>query len=90
MSAQRLGTTVTRRYSDFAWLHGCLERRYPFRLLPALPPKRMAINGAHAFADDGFLERRRRGLQRYLTYLANHHILKVVIRESFSRGAWAT
>ena len=37
---QRSGT-VQRRYSEFAFLWDCLVRRYPFRLLPQLPPKRI-------------------------------------------------
>lgn len=32
---------VPRRYSEFLILWDCLVRRYPFRLLPALPPKRI-------------------------------------------------
>jgi sorting nexin-8 len=39
---ERKGTSVPRRYSDFVWLHECLLKRYPFRLLPLLPPKRLA------------------------------------------------
>ena len=35
------GGTVQRRYSEFAFLWDCLVRRYPFRLLPQLPPKRI-------------------------------------------------
>lgn len=35
------GSTVHRRYSEFAFLWDCLVRRYPFRLLPQLPPKRI-------------------------------------------------
>jgi len=35
------GETVQRRYSEFAFLWDCLVRRYPFRLLPQLPPKRI-------------------------------------------------
>lgn len=37
----RRGSTVVRRYSDFVWLLDCLHRRYPFRRLPLLPPKRL-------------------------------------------------
>jgi len=33
---------VIRRYSDFVWLLDCLHKRYPFRGLPLLPPKRVA------------------------------------------------
>lgn len=38
----RRSTTVIRRYSDFVWLLDCLHKRYPFRQLPLLPPKRVA------------------------------------------------
>ncbi|KAL9040637.1 MAG: hypothetical protein Q9214_004406, partial [Letrouitia sp. 1 TL-2023] len=38
----RRGSTVIRRYSDFVWLLDCLHKRYPFRQLPLLPPKRVA------------------------------------------------
>ncbi|POW20304.1 hypothetical protein PSHT_03680 [Puccinia striiformis] len=39
---EKKGTSVPRRYSDFVWLNECLLKRYPFRLLPTLPPKRIA------------------------------------------------
>jgi len=35
------GAPVHRRYSEFVFLWDCLARRYPFRLFPALPPKRI-------------------------------------------------
>lgn len=35
------GAPVTRRYSEFTYLFDCLVRRYPFRLIPSLPPKRL-------------------------------------------------
>lgn len=38
----RRGSTVVRRYSDFVWLLDCLHKRYPFRQLPLLPPKRVS------------------------------------------------
>jgi hypothetical protein len=34
-------TRVLRRYSDFVWLADLLVRRYPFRLVPLLPPKKL-------------------------------------------------
>lgn len=37
----RRGSKVVRRYSDFVWLLDCLHKRYPFRRLPLLPPKRV-------------------------------------------------
>lgn len=41
VSARR-GSKVIRRYSDFVWLLDCMHKRYPFRALPLLPPKRVA------------------------------------------------
>jgi len=38
---QQRGGSVPRRYSEFVFLWECLTRRYPFRLFPALPPKRI-------------------------------------------------
>ena len=37
----RRGSSVVRRFSDFVWLLDCLQKRYPFRRLPLLPPKRV-------------------------------------------------
>ncbi|KAG8742768.1 Sorting nexin mvp1 [Ceratobasidium sp. 414] len=73
------GPAVQRRYSEFAWLWDCLVRRYPFRVVPGLPPKRLG-------PDDSFLEQRRhvinrkmsilrRGLARFLNFALNHPVL---------------
>ncbi|KAH8996138.1 hypothetical protein EDB86DRAFT_2850984 [Lactarius hatsudake] len=63
------GGTVQRRYSEFAFLWDCLVRRYPFRLLPQLPPKRIG-------PDESFLEQRRKGLERFLRVVMNHPVIK--------------
>lgn len=42
VNSARRSSTVVRRYSDFVWLLDCLHKRYPFRQLPLLPPKRVA------------------------------------------------
>lgn len=42
VKSARRGSSVVRRYSDFVWLLDCLTKRYPFRQLPLLPPKRVA------------------------------------------------
>lgn len=42
VGSARRGSKVIRRYSDFVWLLDCLHKRYPFRVLPLLPPKRVA------------------------------------------------
>lgn len=41
VSSPRRNSKVVRRYSDFVWLLDCLQKRYPFRQLPLLPPKRV-------------------------------------------------
>lgn len=75
MRNKQQGPTVQRRYSDFTWLLSCLTKRYPFRLLPSLPPKRVQIAGTYLATDDLFLERRRTGLQRFLSFCVNHPVL---------------
>ncbi|KAL5361174.1 hypothetical protein BJX96DRAFT_151519 [Aspergillus floccosus] len=65
----RRGSTVIRRYSDFVWLLDCLHKRYPFRQLPLLPPKRIAADS------NSFLEKRRRGLVRFTNALVRHPVL---------------
>lgn len=42
VTSVKRSSTVIRRYSDFVWLLDCLHKRYPFRQLPLLPPKRVA------------------------------------------------
>lgn len=42
VKSARRGSTVVRRYSDFVWLLDCLQKRFPFRQLPLIPPKRVA------------------------------------------------
>lgn len=74
MSARR-GSKVIRRYSDFVWLLDCLHKRYPFRALPLLPPKRVALNGNHLSNDGAFIEKRRRGLARFLNAAVRHPVL---------------
>jgi sorting nexin-8 len=41
VTSPRRGSKVVRRYSDFVWLLDCLQKRYPVRQLPLLPPKRV-------------------------------------------------
>ncbi|KAI0343075.1 hypothetical protein BDW22DRAFT_1228914 [Trametopsis cervina] len=60
---------VPRRYSEFVILWDCLVRRYPFRLIPQLPPKRLG-------PDDSFIEQRRRGLARFINFVVNHPIIR--------------
>lgn len=75
VKSARRGGTVIRRYSDFVWLLDCLHKKYPFRQLPLLPPKRVAVNGRHLATDSNFIEKRRRGLVRFANALVRHPIL---------------
>ncbi|KAG4404709.1 hypothetical protein JTP64_005723 [Candida tropicalis] len=62
---------VIRRYSDFVWLMEYLLEKYPFRVIPGLPPKKFT----GASPDSQFLQRRRRGLHRFLNQLIKHPVL---------------
>ena len=75
VKSARKGSAVIRRYSDFVWLLDCLHKRYPFRQLPLLPPKRVAVNGRHLATDSTFIEKRRRGLVRFANALVRHPVL---------------
>jgi sorting nexin-8 len=76
VASTRRNSKVIRRYSDFVWLLDCLHKRYPFRQLPLLPPKRVAINGNHIAADNTFIQKRRRGLARFVNALVRHPVLR--------------
>ncbi|ODV82070.1 uncharacterized protein CANTADRAFT_4110 [Suhomyces tanzawaensis NRRL Y-17324] len=64
---------VIRRYSDFVWLLEFLLQKYPFRVIPGLPPKKFSVGSS---PDSQFLQRRRRGLHRFLNQLIKHPVLK--------------
>lgn len=79
---------VVRRYSDFVWLLEFLLKKYPFRVIPGLPPKkftgmyirfvpqRLLTNPVGTSPDSQFLQRRRRGLYRFLNQLVKHPVLR--------------
>ncbi|CAI2169784.1 19346_t:CDS:10 [Funneliformis geosporum] len=77
VESQRRESSVVRRYSDFWWLMECLLKRYPFRILPALPPKKIGVvNGFYFTVDESFLEKRRKGLTRFLNFITRHPVLR--------------
>ncbi|XP_022905142.1 sorting nexin-8-like [Onthophagus taurus] len=65
VSSQKRGVKVTRRYNDFVALYELLLSRFPYRIIPRLPPKKIV-------SDSHFLESRRRGLNRWLTLICRH------------------
>ncbi|XP_061377265.1 sorting nexin-8-like [Danaus plexippus] len=71
VSSRRHGTTVTRRYNEFAQLYDVLNAKYPYRAVCCLPPKRVVVGGGSPL----FLQRRRAALQRWLSIVARHPVL---------------
>ncbi|KAG5518601.1 hypothetical protein PMAC_002997 [Pneumocystis sp. 'macacae'] len=71
---------VIRRYSDFLWLQECLMKKYPFRQVPLMPPKCFSgiifVNGHYLSIDSAFLERRRKGLSRFINAVVRHPIFR--------------
>ncbi|KAI8084373.1 uncharacterized protein B0P05DRAFT_535334 [Gilbertella persicaria] len=86
-SSQRQ-TSVRRRYSDFYWFWETLLKRYPFRIIPDLPPKKLSGK------DKVFLEKRCQGLQRFMNSIVRHPVLKndeqviIFLTEQTEFSAW--
>ncbi|XP_054282836.1 sorting nexin-8-like [Macrosteles quadrilineatus] len=76
VSSKRFDSRVNRRYNDFIALYEVLLNRFPYRLIPKLPPKRMIVGASASMllgaADTQFIEERRRSLTRWLTLVARH------------------
>ncbi|CAO3623160.1 unnamed protein product [Cunninghamella blakesleeana] len=70
VESQKRSSIVLRRFSDFWWLMEVLIRRYPFRMLPNLPPKKLGGR------DAAFLEKRRKGLSRFINAIVRHPVLR--------------
>ncbi|XP_005883438.1 PREDICTED: sorting nexin-8 [Myotis brandtii] len=66
LALQRFRASVYRRYNDFVVFHALLLQKFPYRMVPALPPKRMLG------ADREFIEARRRALKRFINLVARH------------------
>ncbi|XP_063995496.1 sorting nexin-8-like [Diachasmimorpha longicaudata] len=70
VTSKAFNSIVHRRYNDFVSLHELLQARFPYRLIPKLPPKKIVG------ADSQFLEERRRSLLRFLVQIARHPIIR--------------
>ncbi|XP_041364313.1 sorting nexin-8-like [Gigantopelta aegis] len=66
VTSQRCKATVLRRYNDFIALYELLMLRYPYRIIPRLPPKKMMG------ASREFIEHRRKCLRRFINIVARH------------------
>ncbi|KAI8057590.1 uncharacterized protein B0P05DRAFT_559881 [Gilbertella persicaria] len=69
IKSEKLGTSVLRRFSDFWWLWETLLKRYPCRIIPHLPPKKLGGR------TDVFEDRRRKGLSRFMNAVIQHPVL---------------
>ncbi|OAD68925.1 hypothetical protein PHYBLDRAFT_149927 [Phycomyces blakesleeanus NRRL 1555(-)] len=94
IESEQHNCSVLRRYSDFCWLAEMLLKRYPLRMLPTLPPKQSSHTTERFLEDEVFLERRRKGLERFLGSIVRHPILAkdelvaVFLTESSALRTW--
>ncbi|XP_071814459.1 sorting nexin-8-like isoform X2 [Apostichopus japonicus] len=58
-------SSVARRYNDFLAFSETLLLRFPYRMVPPLPPKKIGANKE-------FIENRRKALHRFLTLVVRH------------------
>ncbi|KAG1145731.1 hypothetical protein G6F37_009355 [Rhizopus arrhizus] len=88
VQSEKWGTRVLRRFSDFWWLWEVLLKRFPYRLIPHLPPKQFTAR------TETFEENRRRGLERFINAIARHPVLgkddivKVFMSHPSSISSW--
>ncbi|PPQ86618.1 hypothetical protein CVT25_006802 [Psilocybe cyanescens] len=73
--------TVQRRFSHFVMLHTALSRRLPGVVLPPLPEKQYAGRFSH-----DFVEARRGDLERYLTKIVRHPVVRYAEALTFFLG----
>jgi hypothetical protein len=85
--------TILRRFSDIEWLHYELLKNNPGCRIPDLPEKNVKFNSA--FINENDLNLRKKGIQDYLNYIANHkylssnHFYEEFISQDFKRNATA-
>ncbi|XP_051573720.1 sorting nexin-8-like isoform X2 [Myxocyprinus asiaticus] len=72
VTSERFKVSVYRRYSDFYVFHELLLQRYAYRVVPALPPKRVLKGVLTSMSEQEFIEGRRRALGRFLNLVARH------------------
>ncbi|CAH1794267.1 unnamed protein product, partial [Owenia fusiformis] len=68
VTSSKFRSTVLRRYSDFVAYQELLLLRFPYRLIPKLPPKKVG-------PDREFIEARKKSLRRFLSLIARHPVI---------------
>lgn len=62
-------SSVPRRYTDFEVFYELLIARFPYRLVPKLPPKKIGMT-------ENFITKRRSALARFLNIISRHPVLR--------------
>lgn len=68
LESRELKSSVRRRYKDFEAFNDLMVTKYPYRLVPRMPPKKLTPSPA-------FIEQRRRALKRYMVLVVRHPVL---------------
>ncbi|XP_052406514.1 sorting nexin-8-like [Carassius gibelio] len=74
VTSERFTVSVYRRYNDFDVFHELLLQKYAYRVVPALPPKRVLKGVLTSMSERQFIEGRRRALGRFLNLVARHPV----------------
>ncbi|CAI2189243.1 4394_t:CDS:2, partial [Funneliformis geosporum] len=69
--ANGVQVTVERRFSHFEWLYNCLSAKFGALIIPSLPEKQYSGR-----FKEGFIEKRRRALERFINRLARHPVIR--------------
>lgn len=73
VKSEKFRSEVVRRYSDFQTLQDLLLARFPYRLVPRLPPAKLMANVVSVSSD--FIGDRKNALVRWLTIVASHPVV---------------
>ena len=73
VKSEKFRSDVVRRYSDFQTLQELLLARFPYRLVPRLPPAKLMANVVAVSSD--FIGERKNALVRWLTIVASHPVV---------------
>ncbi|XP_023349115.1 sorting nexin-8 [Eurytemora carolleeae] len=70
VKSERFRSEVNRRYSDFQSLYELLLQRFPYRIVPKLPPAKLMAKVAGVDSDT--IDQRRKALTRWLSIVTSH------------------
>lgn len=70
--SQSFGASVQRRYTDFEVFYELLIARYPYRMTPRLPPKKIGMT-------EHFINERRKALTRFVKLVRLYYLAIVIL-----------